>query len=85
MKQQVQGQQGQPNIDDVGDTIQVLGAELSMDDLHVVNRIDSVLDMSDVWVLKRSQNVEDAVHGGDVGEESVAKALALCGSPTQAA
>ena len=57
---------------------------LPMDDLKVCNRIDAILHMRDLRVLKPSADVEDAVHGCDVGQEVVAQALALSSSPAMA-
>jgi hypothetical protein len=85
MQQQLHGQQEQPHINDIIDSVQILSAELSMDDLHVVNGINAILNMSDVWVFECAEHVENTVHGGDVGEESVAKALPLRCTPAKAA
>jgi hypothetical protein len=55
-----------------------------MDDLQVLHRVDAVLDVDDVGVVKGAHDVKDPVDGGDVGEEGVAEALAGGGALDQA-
>lgn len=70
-------------LDDLLDAFEVLGAQLRVDDLHVVHGVDAVLDVRDVGVLEGAQHVEDAVDGRDVAQERVAQALALRRAPAR--
>ena len=58
------------------DPLDVLEAELGLDDLHVADGVDVALDVDDLGVVERAHDLEDAVDGADVGEEGVAEACA---------
>lgn len=51
--------------------------QLEVDGLDVTGRIDRAFNMHDVLVVEAADNVNDGVNLADVGQELVAKALAL--------
>jgi hypothetical protein len=51
----------------------VLQPELSLDDLHVAQRVHVSLDMNDFRVVESPDNLEDAVDSTDMREEGVAE------------
>ena len=58
------------------DELDILDAELLADDVEIANRVDVALDVDDLGVIERADDLEDAVDGADVGEEGVAEACA---------
>ena len=49
-----------------------------MDNLQIPHGVQIAFDVNDIRVVESATKMEDAVDGADVGEESVAEALALC-------
>lgn len=56
------------------DPLDVLETKLVLDDLHVADGVDVALDVDDLGVVERADDLEDAVDGADVGEEGVSEA-----------
>jgi hypothetical protein len=56
------------------DPLDVLEAELGLDDVHVAEGVDVALDVDDLGVVEGADDLEDAVDGADVGEEGVTEA-----------
>lgn len=54
-----------------------------MNDLKIINRVDAVLHMDDLSILKCSQHMDDPVHCLDVGQESISQPLSLCSTPAR--
>ena len=54
-----------------------------MNDLKIINRVNAVLYMDDLCILKCSQDMDDAVHCLDVGQESIPQPLPLSSTPAR--
>lgn len=53
--------------------VDVLQSKLVLDDLHVSDRVDVTLDVDDLGVVERSDDLEDTVDSPDVRQERVSE------------
>jgi len=53
--------------------LDVLDAQLLVDDLEVANGVDVTLDVNDLGVIEATDDLEDGVDGADVGQERVSE------------
>lgn len=58
----------------LGGPLNVLESQLILNDFHVSDGVHIALDVNDLGVVKGSDDLEDAVDGSDVGQESIAQA-----------
>ena len=47
-----------------------IGKALPVNDLEVCNRVYSILHVHHIWILKCPTDVENAIHGCNVGQEA---------------
>mmetsp|Transcript_3205 Transcript_3205/g.19839 ORF Transcript_3205/g.19839 Transcript_3205/m.19839 type:complete len:289 (+) Transcript_3205:2410-3276(+) len=62
------------------DHFDVFQPQFLVDDLHIFHRIDTILHMDNFHVFKRSADVEDPVHGTDIGQEGVSQPRPFVGT-----
>ncbi|MPM76777.1 hypothetical protein SDC9_123776 [bioreactor metagenome] len=61
----------------IGDRIQVSKGEFDVDRLDIPSRIDAVVHMDDVPIVKTAHHMGDDAHLSDGSEEAVAQPLSL--------
>ncbi len=66
------------------DGVQVLGTELARDGVEVPHGVDRVVHVHNLVGLEATDEVEDAVHGRNVGEEGIPQARPFAGALDQA-
>jgi hypothetical protein len=62
------------------DGVEIGEEELGVDDVHVVEGVDSAGDVDDLGIVETADDMADGVGGADVAEELVAEAFALAGA-----
>lgn len=51
--------------------LDILQPQLGLDDLHISERVNITLDVDDLCVVERSDDLENTIDGTDVGQERV--------------
>lgn len=55
------------------DPFDIFKTKFCLDDFHIADRIDISLDVNDLCIVKRTNDLEDSIYGTDMGEESIAE------------
>lgn len=64
-------------LQSVGNVLQILEYKLTVDDIHISNRINRIFSVGDIFILESSHNVVDAIDVSDVTQKVVAQSFTL--------
>ena len=56
---------------------QISKDQFQVDGLNIAQRIDTAVDVNDIFILKTAHDMDDGIHLADIGQELIAKSFAL--------